>query len=42
MAIHPFPNGNGRYRWIAADHLAMVLYHRGFSWGASLGMNTED
>ena len=42
VAIHPFPNGNGRHGRIAADHLIMALGGDRFGWGAGLGVTTEE
>ncbi|MXZ30743.1 MAG: mobile mystery protein B [Acidimicrobiia bacterium] len=42
VAIHPFPNGNGRHSRIAADYLVTALGHPRFGWGISLDVNTED
>ena len=42
VAIHPFPNGNGRHGRIAADYLVMALGCPRFSWGANLDIQTED
>lgn len=33
VAIHPFPNGNGRHARLAADLLIMQLGGKRFSWG---------
>lgn len=33
VAIHPFPNGNGRHARLAADLLAVQLALRRFTWG---------
>lgn len=33
VAIHPFPNGNGRHARLAADLLAVSLGRKRFSWG---------
>ncbi|GAM98958.1 hypothetical protein U91I_02595 [alpha proteobacterium U9-1i] len=33
VAIHPFPNGNGRWSRLAADLLALQLGHERFTWG---------
>ena len=41
VAIHPFPNGNGRHARIAADYLIQGLGHPAFSWGANLDVVTE-
>ncbi|NTU70958.1 MAG: mobile mystery protein B [Coriobacteriia bacterium] len=34
VAIHPFPNGNGRHARLAADLLVELLGEQFFSWGA--------
>jgi Fic-DOC domain mobile mystery protein B len=34
VAIHPFPNGNGRHSRVAADYLVRALGNAPFSWGA--------
>jgi Fic-DOC domain mobile mystery protein B len=34
VAIHPFPNGNGRHARLMADLLAERLGHPRFSWGS--------
>lgn len=36
VAIHPFPNGNGRHARLAADLLAEALGRERFSWGRGL------
>lgn len=36
VAIHPFPNGNGRHGRIAADYLIAALGGIPFSWGVNL------
>jgi len=41
VAIHPFPNGNGRHGRIAADYLATTLARGPFSWGAGLEVATS-
>ncbi len=41
VAIHPFPNGNGRHGRIAADYLVTALQGESFSWGAGLNVNTQ-
>lgn len=41
VAIHPFPNGNGRHSRIAADQLVTALGSEPFSWGAGLHVNTD-
>jgi Fic-DOC domain mobile mystery protein B len=42
VAIHPFPNGNGRLGRIAADYLIMSFGRERFSWGASSYASTEE
>ena len=42
VAIHPFPNGNGRHSRIAADYLVTALGRPRFGWGVGLDLNTED
>jgi fido (protein-threonine AMPylation protein) len=34
VAIHPFPNGNGRHSRAGADYLVRALGKPAFSWGA--------
>jgi fido (protein-threonine AMPylation protein) len=34
VAIHPFPNGNGRHARLMADLLVMRLGQERFSWGS--------
>jgi Fic-DOC domain mobile mystery protein B len=41
VAIHPFPNGNGRHGRLAADDLAQALGSTPFTWGADLGVDTD-
>ncbi len=41
VAIHPFPNGNGRHGRIAADYLITALGRERFSWGAGLEVDTD-
>lgn len=41
VAIHPFPNGNGRHGRIAADLLAATRGRPEFSWGRDLGLDTD-
>lgn len=41
VAIHPFPNGNGRHGRVAADYLATTLARGPFSWGAGLQVETS-
>jgi Fic-DOC domain mobile mystery protein B len=40
VAIHPFPNGNGRHGRVAADYLIRGLGGRAFSWGARSDLET--
>ena len=40
VAIHPFPDGNGRHGKVAADYLALSLGRRRFTWGAGLDIDT--
>lgn len=42
VAIHPFLNGNGRHGRIAADYLIAALGRDRFSWGANLGVTTDE
>lgn len=42
VAIHPFPNGNGRHGRIAADLLIVALGGERFTWGADLVTTTDD
>lgn len=42
VAIHPFPNGNGRHGRIAADYLIRSLGREPFSWGAGLDVDTDE
>jgi Fic-DOC domain mobile mystery protein B len=35
VAIHPFPNGNGRHARMAADLLAVQLGRQRFTWGSA-------
>lgn len=42
VAIHPFRNGNGRHGRIAADYLVVGLGGQAFSWGAGLGLDTDE
>ena len=42
VAIHPFPNGNGRHSRIAAEYLVMALGRPRFSWGIGLDVTTDD
>ncbi|CAN5907053.1 hypothetical protein BH23ACT10_BH23ACT10_30510 [soil metagenome] len=42
VAVHPFPNGNGRHDRVAADHLVTALGRRPFSWGVNLEVDTDE
>lgn len=42
VAIHPFPNGNGRHSRLAAGYLAMALGAGPLTWGAGLGLLTDE
>ena len=42
VAIHPFPNGNGRHGRIAADYLVTSLGHPTFTWGSRLDVDTDE
>ena len=42
VAIHPFPNGNGRHGRVAADFLVATLGRDPFSWGAGLRIDADD
>jgi Fic-DOC domain mobile mystery protein B len=42
VAIHPFPNGNGRLGRIAADDLIGGLGREPFSWGAGMSAGTDE
>jgi Fic-DOC domain mobile mystery protein B len=42
VAIHPFPNGNGRHGRVAADFLITSLGLERFSWGADLRVDTDE
>ena len=41
VAIHPFPNGNGRHSRVAANYLVQSLGRKPFSWGAGLAVDTK-
>ena len=41
VAIHAFPNGNGRHGRIAADYLVTSLNGEPFTWGARLNTDTD-
>ncbi len=42
VAVHAFPNGNGRHGRIAADYLIRTLRGEPFSWGACLDADTDE
>lgn len=42
VAIHPFPNGNGRHGRVAADQLIAALGQPPFTWGRSLRVATAE
>jgi Fic-DOC domain mobile mystery protein B len=42
VAIHPFPNGNGRHGRIAADYLIRSLGRERFGWGVELDVDTDE
>ncbi|MGB5167273.1 MAG: mobile mystery protein B [Acidimicrobiia bacterium] len=42
VAVHAFPNGNGRHGRIAADYLITSLKGEPFSWGAYLDADTDE
>lgn len=42
VAVHPFPNGNGRHGRIAADYLVSGLDRPPFGWGANLDVGTDE
>ena len=42
VAVHPFPDGNGRHSRVAADYLAMALGRNRFGWGIGLDVDTEE
>jgi Fic-DOC domain mobile mystery protein B len=39
VAIHPYPNGNGRHSRLAADILSVSLGGAPFAWGRGLGLD---
>ncbi len=41
VAIHAFPNGNGRHGRIAADYLVTSLNGEPFTWGSRLDTDTD-
>ena len=42
VAIHPFPNGNGRHSRLAADVLAVSLGRSPLGWGRGLALDAAD
>jgi Fic-DOC domain mobile mystery protein B len=42
VAIHPFPNGNGRHARLMADLLAMQAGRPAFSWGGGRLASTSE
>lgn len=42
VAIHPFPNGNGRHSRAAADHLCVALAIEPPTWGANTYTDTAE
>ncbi len=42
VAVHPFPNGNGRHGRVAADYLVTLLGREPFTWGARLDVDTAE
>lgn len=42
VAIHSFPNGNGRHSRICADYLVRALDGQRFTWGARSIASTEE
>jgi Fic-DOC domain mobile mystery protein B len=42
VAIHAFPNGNGRHGRVAADYLVYALDADTFTWGAFRSQTTDD
>lgn len=42
VAIHAFPNGNGRHGRIAADYLVVSLKREPFTWGFHLDTDTDE
>ena len=41
VAIHPFPNGNGRHSRAAADYLAAALRFTPPTWGSASGLDVD-
>ena len=42
VAIHPFPNGNGRFSRQVGDMLAIELGQPRFTWGRNAGLNSKE
>lgn len=42
VAIHPFPNGNGRHGRIATDFLVAAMGVEPFTWGQHLDVDTDE
>jgi Fic family protein len=42
VSIHPFPDGNGRHSRQSADYLAAALDVGPLTWGAHLGLATDE
>ena len=42
VAIHPFPNGNGRHGRIATDFLVFAMGAEPFTWGQNLDVGTDE
>lgn len=42
VAIHPFPNGNGRHGRIATDFLGAAMGVEPFTWGQHLDVDTDE
>ena len=42
VAIHPFPNGNGRHGRIATDFLVAAMGVEPFTWGKNLDVGTDE
>ena len=42
VAIHPFPNGNGRFSRLAGDLLAQQLGRPPFSWGRATSISASE
>lgn len=42
VAIHPYPNGNGRISRMVADHLIKQLGHERFTWGSQKFLDPKE